>query len=231
MGYSPPVVTTAGPFWVASARHAPNVPMSISTPVEDGPHRVRFARVRFADLRHGRAMGVRSRACPVAGCRGLVTVVMRVGAFELSRTAATACGHNVWFVDEEVPEELRLLTVMMLLWGIGSLPLAVVGVTWSFPVMAIALFVVGLASGAGMVIWGTLLQRRVPAHMLGRVSSLDFFVSLSFMPLSMAVAGPLSKVVAVETIFAAAGLLPIVLAIVALAAARMPSDEIAHPLD
>ena len=125
----------------------------------------------------------------------------------------------------------RYLTVMMLLWGIGSLPLAVVGVTWSFPVMAIALFVVGLASGAGMVIWGTLLQRRVPAHMLGRVSSLDFFVSLSFMPLSMAVAGPLSKVVAVETIFAAAGLLPIVLAIVALAAARMPRDEIAHPLD
>jgi DHA3 family tetracycline resistance protein-like MFS transporter len=125
----------------------------------------------------------------------------------------------------------RYLTAMMMLWGFGSLPLAVVGVTGSFPVMAIALFVVGLASGAGMVIWGTLLQRRVPAQMLGRVSSLDFFVSLSFMPLSMAVAGPLSKVVPVQIIFAAAGLLPIVLAAVALAAARMPRDEIAHPLD
>ena len=34
------------------------------------------------------------------------------------------------------------LTVMMMLWGLGSLPLAVVGVTRSFPVMAIALFVV-----------------------------------------------------------------------------------------
>jgi DHA3 family tetracycline resistance protein-like MFS transporter len=32
-----------------------------------------------------------------------------------------------------------------------------------------------------MVIWGTLLQRRVPKEMLGRVSSLDFFVSLVFM--------------------------------------------------
>jgi DHA3 family tetracycline resistance protein-like MFS transporter len=125
----------------------------------------------------------------------------------------------------------RYLTVMMMLWGFGSLPLAVVGVTGSFPVMAIALFVVGLASGAGMVIWGTLLQRRVPAQMLGRVSSLDFFVSLSFMPLSMAVAGPLSKVVPVQFIFAAAGLLPIVLAAVAMAAARMPRDEITHPLD
>ena len=125
----------------------------------------------------------------------------------------------------------RYLTVMMALWGLGSLPLAVVGVTWSFPVMAIAMFVVGLASGAGMVIWGTLLQRRVPAHMLGRVSSLDFFVSLAFMPLSMALAGPLSKVVPVEVIFAVAGVAPIVLAAVALAAARMPHDEIAHPLD
>jgi DHA3 family tetracycline resistance protein-like MFS transporter len=51
------------------------------------------------------------------------------------------------------------------------------------------------------------------------------------MPLSMALAGPLSKVVAVELIFAAAGLLPIVLAAIALVAARMPRDEIAHPLD
>ncbi len=124
----------------------------------------------------------------------------------------------------------RYLTVMMMLWSVGSLPLAVVGTTWSFPVMAIALFTVGLAGGAAMVIWGTLLQRRVPAHMLGRVSSLDFFVSLSFMPVSMAVAGPLSKVVPVQLIFAAAGVLPIVLAVIALTAARMGRDEIAHPL-
>lgn len=129
------------------------------------------------------------------------------------------------------PLPRRYLTVLMLLWSVGSLPLAVVGATWSFPVMAVALFTVGLASGAGTVIWGTLLQRRVPAHMLGRVASLDFFVSLAFMPLSMAVAGPLSKVVPVQLIFAAAGTLPIVLAAVALAAARMPRDEIAHPLD
>lgn len=124
----------------------------------------------------------------------------------------------------------RYLTLMMILWGPGSLPLVIVGMAPSFPAMALALFVVGLASGAGTVIWGTLLQRRVPAHMLGRVSSLDFFVSLSFMPLSMALAGPLSKVVPVEVIFGAAGLLPVFLAAVALTAARMRVDEIAHPL-
>ena len=129
------------------------------------------------------------------------------------------------------PLPRRYLTVMMVMWGAGSLPLAVVGATHSFPVMAAALSVVGFADGVGVVIWGTLLQRRVPTEMLGRVSSLDFFVSLAFMPLSVALAGPLSKIVSVELIFAVAGIVPAVVAGVALAAARMRHDEIAHPLN
>lgn len=129
------------------------------------------------------------------------------------------------------PLPRRYLTVMMVMWGAGSLPLAIVGAAHSFPVMAAALFVVGFADGVGVVIWGTLLQRRVPTEMLGRVSSLDFFVSLAFMPLSVALAGPLSKIVPVEFIFAVAGIVPAVLAGVALVAARMRQDEIAHPLN
>jgi DHA3 family tetracycline resistance protein-like MFS transporter len=124
----------------------------------------------------------------------------------------------------------RYLTVMMVMWGLGSLPLVVVGITSSFPAMAAATFVVGVTDGAGMVIWGTLLQRRVPTAMLGRVSSLDFFVSLAFMPLSFAIVGPLSKVVSMEAIFLAAGIVPVLLGAVAMAAARMPRDEIANPL-
>ncbi|MFV8050148.1 tetracycline efflux MFS transporter Tet(V) [Mycobacterium sp. 48b] len=124
----------------------------------------------------------------------------------------------------------RYLTTMMLMWGLGSVPLVVVGFTSSFPLMAFATFCIGVTDGAGMVIWGTLLQRRVPTEMLGRVSSLDFFVSLAFMPLSFAIVGPLSKVVSMESIFLVAGLLPAVLAAVAVTAARMPRDELAHPL-
>ena len=124
----------------------------------------------------------------------------------------------------------RYLTTMMLMWGLGSVPLVVVGVTSSFPLMAAATFSIGVTDGAAMVIWGTLLQRRVPTEMLGRVSSLDFFVSLAFMPLSFAIVGPLSKVVSMESIFLVAGLLPAVLATVAVTAARMPRDEVAHPL-
>jgi len=124
----------------------------------------------------------------------------------------------------------RYLTVMMVMWGLGSLPLVVVGITSSFPAMAAATFVVGVTDGAGMVIWGTLLQRRVPTAMLGRVSSLDFFVSLAFMPLSFAIVGPLSKVVSMQSIFLAAGIVPVLLGAIAMVAAKMPRDEIANPL-
>lgn len=124
----------------------------------------------------------------------------------------------------------RYLSVMMAMWSLGSVPLVIVGVTSSFPLMAIATFIIGVTDGAGMVIWGTLLQRRVPTQMLGRVSSLDFFVSLAFMPVSFAIVGPLSKVVSMETIFLVAGLAPVVFAAVAMRAARMRRDELANPL-
>jgi DHA3 family tetracycline resistance protein-like MFS transporter len=124
----------------------------------------------------------------------------------------------------------RYLTVMMTMWSIGSIPLVIVGVTSSFPLMAAATFIIGFTDGAGMVIWGTLLQRRVPTEMLGRVSSLDFFVSLAFMPVSFAIVGPLSKVVSMQTIFLVAGIAPVLVAAVAMYAAAMRRDELANPL-
>jgi MFS family permease len=75
----------------------------------------------------------------------------------------------------------RYLTWMNLMWGAGCIPLVVIGLTDQLWVMVIAVFVVGFTFSGATVIWGTLLQRRVPPELLGRVSSLDFFVSLLFM--------------------------------------------------
>ncbi|MCC2033506.1 MFS transporter [Microbacterium sp. BWT-G7] len=125
----------------------------------------------------------------------------------------------------------RYLTVMIGVWGVSTLPFAVVGITHQYWVMALCLFLVGFGFSYGNVIWGTLLQRRVPRHMLGRISSLDFFVSLALMPLSMALAGPLAEVVPIEVIFIAAGVIPLILGVVAYLVAGMSKDEIAHPLD
>jgi len=125
----------------------------------------------------------------------------------------------------------RYLTWMLLLWGVSCVPLVVVGVaTRLWPVLA-ALLVVGALSSAANVIWGTLLQRRVPPALLGRVSSLDFFVSLALMPVSMAVAGPVGEAIGYRATFAIAGLVPPVLAVVAIVAARLRRDELAYPLD
>jgi MFS family permease len=125
----------------------------------------------------------------------------------------------------------RYLTVMVLLWGLGCVPMAVFGLSGSLGLMIAAGALIGAAFEAGTVIWGTLLQRRVPQALLGRVSSLDFFVSLSLMPLSMALAGPVSGLIGSPATFLVAGLAPPLLAVVAVLAARMPADEVAHPLD
>ncbi|MGY1590647.1 MFS transporter [Geodermatophilus sp. SYSU D00708] len=125
----------------------------------------------------------------------------------------------------------RYLTVMNLLWGLGCVPLVVFGTSTSLLLMIAAGLVTGATAQAGMVIWGTLLQRRVPPALLGRVSSLDFFVSTAFLPLSMALAGPVSEVIGLTATFLVAGLVPPVLAAVVLLVGRLPADELAHPLD
>ncbi|MEX5260819.1 MFS transporter [Kocuria sp. CPCC 205263] len=133
-------------------------------------------------------------------------------------------------VVASLPLPRRYLTWMIVLWGFGTLPFGLVATTDSFWVMALCLAFVGAGDGAGMVLWGTLLQRRVPRHMLGRVSSLDFFVSIALMPVSMAVAGPVAQVVPLPVIFWTVALLTPALGLVALWAGRMREDELAHPL-
>ena len=50
---------------------------------------------------------------------------------------------------------------MLLCWGLGALPLAAFGLSTLLWVMVVASLVVGITDAAAMVIWGTLLQRRV----------------------------------------------------------------------
>ncbi len=124
----------------------------------------------------------------------------------------------------------RYLTVMLLMWGFGALPFGVVGLANSLWVVCVALFVVGAAFSAGLVIWGTLLQRRVPEGLRGRVSSLDFFVSLALMPVSMAIAGPAGAAFGVAAVFLVSGVIPVFLATAAILVPCLHRDELAHPL-
>jgi MFS family permease len=149
---------------------------------------------------------------------GFLLAVMGVGSAAAALATATV----------RLPR--RYLTVMVVTWGLGSLPVAAIGFMDNFWLLGAAMLIFGATEGVGMVIWGTLLQRRVPRHLLGRISSLDFFVSLALMPVSMALAGPVAEVVPIWLIFFIAGLVCPIMAFVALFAARMMTDEIEHPL-
>ena len=65
------------------------------------------------------------------------------------------------------PLPRRYLTVMMVGWGAGSLPLAAVGIMDSFWALAAALFIFGATGGMGMVIWGDAAAAPSPAAHAG----------------------------------------------------------------
>ncbi|MGX1131970.1 MFS family permease [Streptomyces glaucescens] len=124
----------------------------------------------------------------------------------------------------------RYLTVMNLMWGVSCLPLLAVGYADRVAVVVVSAFLIGALFSAPSVIWGTLLQRRVPPHMLGRLAALDSFVSISLMPVSMALAGPASDTAGLRTVLLVAAVVPVVAALLATLWARLPADELAHPL-
>ena len=88
----------------------------------------------------------------------------------------------------------RRVTVMFLAWTMGIGTMAVYGVMtalWQ------ALLVAALAHALfelGQVIWTTMLQQLVPRRLLGRVSSVDWLVSIGLVPLSYALTGPAAEI-------------------------------------
>ncbi|UCZ88019.1 MFS transporter [Gordonia sp. WA4-43] len=133
-------------------------------------------------------------------------------------------------VFASIPMPRRYLTVMFSLWAFSSLPLVLMGLadsTWMFVAAGVTM---GILFDGPMVLWGALLQRRVPPALLGRIASLDFFVSVALMPVSMAIAAPVSSAIGLTATFVLAGLLPVPIAWAFYFAAGMWRDEIENPL-
>ncbi|PFH06856.1 DHA3 family tetracycline resistance protein-like MFS transporter [Micrococcaceae bacterium JKS001869] len=107
----------------------------------------------------------------------------------------------------------RFLPAMVGAWALGCLPLALPALTSNPWAIGAGLAFYGALTGTGMVIWGTVLQEHVPLEMLGRVASLDFFISIAFMPLSIALTGLLSRHIDTHTLFVTAGLVPLAMAV------------------
>jgi hypothetical protein len=77
-------------------------------------------------------------------------------------------------------------------------------------------------------VWATLKQRHVPASMLGRVSSLDWLISIGLLPLSFALTGPVSGAVGAQATLIAGGVIGAGVTLAALLLPGMRSVEGRH---
>jgi DHA3 family tetracycline resistance protein-like MFS transporter len=99
----------------------------------------------------------------------------------------------------------RTITVMFVSWSVGVLLIAGFGLMTELWHALVVSAVSAALFELGAVIWFTLLQRLVPRDLLGRVSSLDWLVSIGLVPLSFAFTGPMAGIIGPEATLIAGG--------------------------
>jgi MFS family permease len=111
------------------------------------------------------------------------------------------------------------IVFISVVWALATVAVAGYGLAdavWQLMLVSVAFNVL---ESAGTIVWATAKQRHVPTRLLGRVSSLDWLISIGLLPLSFALTGPVAAALGVRTTMIGAGLLG---AVVTLAALLVP---------
>ena len=96
---------------------------------------------------------------------------------------------------------------MYITWTAATLAVAGYGVAQGLWGLMLASVLFNTLETAGTIAWATAKQRHVPASLLGRVSSLDWLISIGLLPVSYALAGPVSSAIGVRSTLIGAGVL------------------------
>jgi MFS family permease len=99
----------------------------------------------------------------------------------------------------------RGMSFIYLVWTLGTLAVAGYGLATAIWELMLASVAFNLLETAGTIVWATLKQRHVPGQMLGRVSSLDWLISIGLLPISFALTAPLSAAFGVRATLIGAG--------------------------
>jgi MFS family permease len=99
----------------------------------------------------------------------------------------------------------RPVLVAYIGWSLSITTIAAYGLGQSVAQLLCFGFVGGIGMAIGNALWGTLMHQNVPRHILGRVTSIDWMVSLSLWPLAAAGAGLVANVVGARTTLVGAG--------------------------
>ncbi|HEY6583662.1 MAG TPA: MFS transporter [Gaiellaceae bacterium] len=92
----------------------------------------------------------------------------------------------------------RDVTFMYATWTLATLAVAGYGLATASWQLTLACLLFNALETAGLIIWATIKQRHVPGSMLGRVSSLDWLISIGLLPLSFALTAPITALVGVR---------------------------------
>lgn len=125
--------------------------------------------------------------------------------FILAMGGIGAIGAAIVVGNRGIPR--RQMTFIYVCWTLSTLAVAGYGlarVPWQ---AMIAAFIFGSLESAGLIAWTTTKQRLVPGRLLGRVSSLDWFISIGLLPLSYALTGPVAGLVGARATLIGAGIL------------------------
>jgi MFS family permease len=139
-----------------------------------------------------------------AGDLGLVLAAGGLGAI----SAAILMG--------QVGTPRRNVTFIYLCWTLATLAVVGYGLGRSIPQLMVACLLFNALEAAGTIVWSTVKQQHVPAHLLGRVSSLDWLISISLLPVSFALTGPVASIVGIRGTLIGAGLVGAVATLAAL---------------
>jgi MFS family permease len=99
------------------------------------------------------------------------------------------------------------ITFMYLTWTLATVAVVGYGLAHRSWQLAIVCALVNGFETAGAIAWVTVKQRLVPNHMLGRVSSIDWFISIALLPLSYAIAAPAAQAFGAQGTLVIAGTL------------------------
>jgi len=117
------------------------------------------------------------------------------------------------------------MTFMYVAWAIGCLGIAGLAFATALWQAMASSFVQQALFASGLVVWGTLIQTLVPSRLLGRVTSLDWLVSTSLVPISFALTGPVAAAIGAEATLAGAGVIACVATLLCLLIPGMRDTE------
>jgi DHA3 family tetracycline resistance protein-like MFS transporter len=101
----------------------------------------------------------------------------------------------------------RDVTFTYACWTVATLAVAGYGAANAAWQLMLACLLFNALETAGTIVWATIKQRHVPSSLLGRVSSLDWLVSIGLVPLSFGLTAPVAAALGTRTTLVGAAVL------------------------